>query len=352
MVRKRVACGLSVVLASCTTDTAQQNNRPTRFLSVQPIQVCNSFGIFCADLALFEDETDKIWSQANIDITFLEPVQLNATRFLTIDSDDEFAELSFSGGIGAFGRHPLSTRTSGPINMWFVEQITRGLFDTLGLAWIDQNGILISDNILDFNNGIGRLDTVAHEIGHNLGLTHSNFGAGPATNLMSDGGIRNVPSALGDINPDGAQLSQLTTEQINFARDSSLVTSSPGLSGGGEATQPPPILPPFLDAVPIQLSNTASNTASWQPSETIALADSSPVPESSPESAVTPVGKPADSAGTMFETTPLGPSKVSTDFLVVNHSRQPQQIPNGPAMSLISAGILIGFMGLQRQQNR
>jgi hypothetical protein len=66
--------------------------------------------------------------------------------------------------------------------MWFVDRIFDGLFESLGWAWIDQNGVVISDNIIDLN----RRDTVAHEMGHNLGLTHSNFGAGSGIMRMSE----------------------------------------------------------------------------------------------------------------------------------------------------------------------
>ncbi|PSR14481.1 hypothetical protein C8255_24085, partial [filamentous cyanobacterium CCP3] len=240
-----LVCGLSAALVSCTGEGGGRSG-PTRFVNIQPIQVCDDFGLFCADLATFEEATRKIWAQANLDVSFLAPNRLNATRFLTIDSQDEFAELSFAGGAGAFGRNPLSTRTSGPISLWFVESIFpfEG-FDTLGLGWIGQNGIVIDDDILTFNNGVGRLDTVAHEIGHNLGLTHEGFGAGAANNLMTDGGFRNSPSTLDDITPDGANLDRLTNRQIEVVRDSGFTRSNPGLAADSipaTASETPPLL--------------------------------------------------------------------------------------------------------------
>ncbi|HSM83486.1 MAG TPA: zinc-dependent metalloprotease family protein, partial [Nodosilinea sp.] len=292
-------CGLSAALVSCAGE-GQGGSRPTRFVSIQPIQVCDDFGFFCADLAPFEAATRKIWAQANIDVSFLAPNRLNASRFLTIDNQAEFAELSFSGGAGAFGRSPLATRTSGPISLWFVESIFafEG-FETLGLAWIDQNGVVISDDILDFNNGIGRLDTVAHEIGHNLGLTHEGFGSGGANNLMTEGFRRNVPSSLDDITPDGARLDRLTDSQINFARQSSLTRSGPGLTGGSGPVGVPIVLPLLSDA------------------------------------AADAVSGPGVGPGvTLAETTPVAYRALQPEATFAPPPAGPQPIPNGPAMSL------------------
>jgi hypothetical protein len=248
-----VVAGVSIALIGCG-ETARPGSRPTRFVTVQPIQVCDDFGLICADLATFAEATFKIWQQADIEVSFLPPNRLLGSRFLTIDSTDEFAELSFSGGPGAFGRHPLSRRNAGPINMWFVEEIVSGPFDVFGLAWIDANGILISDNILGFNNGQGRIDTVAHEIGHNLGLTHTGFGGGSANNVMTDGRSRAVPTTLADINPDGARLARLTEEQVNRARSSPLVSSSPALTPRPGPIEPPPIGLPLVEDFDLEIA--------------------------------------------------------------------------------------------------
>lgn len=304
-----LVCGLSAALVSCTGE-GRGSSGPTRFVNIQPIQVCDDFGIFCADLATFEEATRKIWAQANLDVSFLAPNRLNASRFLTIDNQDEFAELSFAGGAGAFGRSPLSTRTSGPINMWFVESIFpfEG-FDTLGLAWIDQNGVLIDDNILDFNNGIGRLDTAAHEIGHNLGLTHSGFGAGGANNLMTDGSLRNSPSSLDDITPDGARLDRLTDRQIDQARASGFARATSNLAGDSAPGNLPTTLPALADAAPDALPWVAPPK-------------------------VTPVTELALLPQAAFAAT----------------APTPQPIPNGPAMTLLTAGLLAGYLRWQPQR--
>lgn len=192
---------------------------------IQPIQVCDDTGLLCAQMDFLEAITDKIWAQAGLSVTFLAPNRLNNSAYLSINPDTsskgEFYQMSFTGGAGAFGRHPSSSSDSGPINLWFVDVIeaAAGLVQ-YGTAWIDANGVLISDDIFDFNNGAGRLDAIAHEIGHNLGLTHRSLGAGVPNNLMSDGDVRAIPSSAADIYPDGAQLSRLTPEQIQKAQRS------------------------------------------------------------------------------------------------------------------------------------
>ncbi|HEY9879539.1 MAG TPA: zinc-dependent metalloprotease family protein [Leptolyngbyaceae cyanobacterium] len=243
-----LSVGFSLALVGCGS-SSPSSSRSTQFVTIQPIQVCGTSGATCARLATFADATAKIWAQAGITVTFLPPTQLFDDRYLVIDNQDEFAEISFSGGAGAFGRSPLSTRTSGPINMWFVDDIVQGLADVFGLAWIGQNGVLISDNILDFNPPCGRIDTVAHEMGHNLGLTHSDYGAGTNSNLMTSGTNRAVPCSVTDITPDGARLDRLTTQQIDVARNSSLVSSSPTPTQDTSAN-PVTVNPPFDDSAP------------------------------------------------------------------------------------------------------
>lgn len=240
-----VLAGISVTLVGCpqgaqsvkTIDFGEADE-----ISIQPIQVCDNSGNRCARVNLFEDITRKILAQAQLKVSFLPINQIRNTRFLKIQdnpnrsSDDyEFYELSRSGEAGAFGRNPNSTRTSGPINVWFVEEIeaVNEDFTQFGLGWVNANGVLISEAANSFN-GTGRPDTLAHEIGHNLGLRHGSLGAGGPNNLLTDGGRRNIPTSAGDVGADGAGVDTLTDAQIAQIKRSGFLTASSSSSSGNE----------------------------------------------------------------------------------------------------------------------
>ncbi len=235
--------GIALALAGCAEGDFQTAQTITfgeaDELQIQPIRVCDDSGNNCAGVNLFRDITERILAQAKLKVSFLPERQLNASRFLSINDrsdrnspDYEFYELTRTGGKGAFGRNPNSTETSGPINVWFVDTIeASSSFTQFGLAWVDANGVLISKEALEFN-GTGRADTLAHEVGHNLGLRHSTLGAGGSNNLLTDGDRRNVPGSVNDITPDGAGLSLLTTAQIKTILD------SPFVARGTSASKP------------------------------------------------------------------------------------------------------------------
>jgi hypothetical protein len=66
----------------------------------------------------------------------------------------------------------------------------------------------------------GRIDTIAHELGHNLGLDHDD------TNhdyLIASGSVRNIPTSVADICPDGACYDLLSQAQIDTTRRSNLL---------------------------------------------------------------------------------------------------------------------------------
>jgi len=188
----------------------------TKQLNVTVFQICDNAGSNCASLGpagneYFEEETDKIWAQAGIDINFIFGGTINNSAWLNGTS-----------GIDTFTGGPLA----GPgTTMYLANTLTPGLF---GNAWLNGGGLAINMSaVMGFNSPIGRLDTIAHEIGHNLGLdVGPGSSGGHSTDpdyLMASGAIRNIPNSLAQICPDGPCYDLLPQGHIDIARASRLL---------------------------------------------------------------------------------------------------------------------------------
>ena len=189
-----------------------------RMIRIQPIQVCSDDDSVCANpnQIIFAVETQKIWAQAGVHVEFLpwHRFRGNSWLDLTVGTFDNFNIFNLAGSLG----HGQNADPK-VINVWFVRSIGGGGF--YGHSLQSGNGIAVADNIFAASSGVDRLDVIAHEMGHNLGLDHTTFGAGGNTNVMSAG--RLVPASQADIYPDGQHLGQLTSQQIAQARISPLV---------------------------------------------------------------------------------------------------------------------------------
>ncbi len=177
----------------------------TEIVTVQPIVVsddngidntANFFGTTGQQTAI-EGLIDTIWAQAGIDVNFLTPNSWNST-FANWGSGGppnnggNTRPTSDLGTIVADGASAgVTSANANVINIFFVN-IAAG-FDLLtdnaaaGLAYVNGNGIsqYVGSNLLGWSGGQEVVaSVVAHEIGHNLGLTHlSEF-----ENLMQPGG--------------------------------------------------------------------------------------------------------------------------------------------------------------------
>jgi hypothetical protein len=205
------ATGIAGAVALAAAALSDAEALPLKYLNVQPIQVCDDGGANCANTALqlFLAETDKIWAQADVDVVFLPWMQVNSSAKL---NEDAFGDLGLNPNPDA-------------VNMWFVNDLTDCGGPAAGLYGCGSPAgrVAITNAVFTFNAGVGRLDTIAHELGHVLALGHENFGAGPAAldNLMTAGDApRTIPGSINDIFPDGADLDKLTAEQIAEARTS------------------------------------------------------------------------------------------------------------------------------------
>lgn len=190
-------------------------------ITVQPIRISNGFQTANPNIAFFEAETDKIWSQAGIDVAFLAPVTYTSAEFFNINSG------SGTGSLTKLRTTANAGQNADPsvINMWFVNLID-GSASNLGFSaqssafgggvTVTENGIAIANSTFTVNSGNGARDTLAHELGHNLGLRHATHGASGQLNLMSSTTF--PPNGLADITPDGGKYGQLTPAQIEQAR--------------------------------------------------------------------------------------------------------------------------------------
>jgi len=225
MILRGLICSVSVVVLMGSPAVAMTVDK---FFTVNPIQVCDDAGMNCANTPLFQAEMEKIYLQAGVAPIILPTQQLNSSTLLNAPSVTSF-------GFAGNGRHTNAQ----VLNVWFVNTMPVPMGTLFGNAYVGGNGAAINSSAVDaFNGGNGRRDTVAHELGHNHGLGHSDFGAGGANNVMTTGNVRSVPDGVGNITPDGAGLGVLTMDQIDEIRDNS----------------------PFIDMAPVVTVDTFGST--------------------------------------------------------------------------------------------
>ena len=194
---------LSPGLASAqVTDVSGIGGIFDKVLSIQPIQVCDSGGSLCPSLPIFPDTLLTTLAQAGIATVLLPTHTVYASGLHDASSLAPFLA----------ARQGISKNWS-TLNAWFVPTLKTSPGKVLyGMGMLDGNGIAINSDAV---TAAQRKDTFAHEVGHNLGLPHDQFGAGPTDNLMTSGLYR-VPPAT-----------QLTVDQKAYMRGSPFLEEAP-----------------------------------------------------------------------------------------------------------------------------
>jgi PEP-CTERM motif/Metallo-peptidase family M12B Reprolysin-like len=193
-------------------------------LFVNVYQFCDNGGANCASLGpagnnFFQAEVSKIWAQAGVAVTFSAVTTINNTLYQNLECGGCKTLLDIDNAFGTPGNQSATI-----LDMFLVRTVS----GSYGEGWLGAGGIAIAmDTVMAYNGGLGRIDTIAHEIGHNLGLDQTaGSSAGHSTNpnyLMASGGIRNVPNTIADIAPTGLGYDQINAAQVAVARGSSLL---------------------------------------------------------------------------------------------------------------------------------
>ncbi|MGJ8676451.1 MAG: zinc-dependent metalloprotease family protein [Akkermansiaceae bacterium] len=139
------------------------------------------------------DKVNQIWAQVGVEIIF-QDVQ-DYTSDFAYDNDGQDSSVTRSTADLSTMLNLSDAPTGGSstdIDMFFVNIVPGFSYTTLntanGLARVDRPGtaVFVGSNLLSFSNGRDAIASVmAHEIGHNLGLFHTDSGL---SNLMSPSG--------------------------------------------------------------------------------------------------------------------------------------------------------------------
>lgn len=159
----------------------------TETLKVQPIIVCAGTGTVSttpgtscarsAGLGAYETYAQAIYDQAGIGVAFAAPEYYDNSAYLTTQADTTSSGLfDTAHNLLDIAGHGQSTFAN-TLNLYLVNNIistTNGVPNGSGIygyGLINGNGAIIATTP-DSHGRQAALDTVAHEIGHNLGLVH------------------------------------------------------------------------------------------------------------------------------------------------------------------------------------
>ena len=226
-------------------------------VTVQPIIAANSDGSNQAEFfgnaqqqADILARIDEIFDVANVDIEFLPARRVNDTFFnVGNNPSGERPSNDLDRIVSSGDRNGLGSSNPNVIDIYFVEQVPafRDLGDGTanGLAFVGSSGIAmhVGDDLVRTSGGRATIaEVTAHEIGHNLGLSHVNtsnnllVSSGSGTNLTDSqintilGSSLSRPVSATSVELDSDFVQGTASSSDNAQADSS--TSSIGGCGG------------------------------------------------------------------------------------------------------------------------
>lgn len=231
MIRSLIGAGLAAT--AMLHGVSAQAMPIDKTLTINVYRICDDAGANCAADGsassvggqYFANSTNAIWAQAGISVNYAFKGFVNNSNFMNID--DAVSTRSFRTLSETVTGYYASTSV---VDMFLVHTVA----GAYGEGWWGRGGLVMAmDTIMGYSS-VGRIDTMAHELGHNFGLadpTDPEYSSGGHSNnpneLMASGGIRLVPQTLGNIAPNGTNYDQLSAVQIALARNSSLLQPVP-----------------------------------------------------------------------------------------------------------------------------
>lgn len=166
-------------------------------LTIQPIALCNQLGNVCTDASLINrDFLVQTYAKVGVAVAVLPTRVLRNDDLMTsLDARTEAIAKATLIALHTAGVNADATSTNiKTLNVYFADDLQSNDGTTLfGFAALSGNGAVINSTAVGAYN---RTDTVAHELGHNLGANHKTLSAGGADNLMTDGDTRSTPASV------------------------------------------------------------------------------------------------------------------------------------------------------------
>ncbi len=249
------------------------------------------------------DVTQDIWNQAGLALAWAPIRYYNNTYWQTISDITQDSTGTYhtnqlltltqqtENALSTYKPAPPLSSSSQTLNMLFINTLIpppNAPGGTLyGLSWIGINGIAISKNTFPTTLGTEqRLDTLAHEIGHNLGLNHSDAynSTAPPSDVMTAGccvsgtnqDLRTEPASATNASGSTAMasglfhdLGNMSADQVATLQQGAVNSTKNGFLQAAAASGTTLTDPPNSDLVTFDTTGPAYSVSTTRPKVTL-----------------------------------------------------------------------------------